>query len=148
MRTCKTCQTTDPAEFYPTQAASYCRTHFIERYIVPGRERLLQAKLERGQCADCQLKVTLENAVVFDWDHLHGKTRNVSVMNTAPDALFHAETSKCELVCANCHRLRTLKRGWKGGRPRHALLPIPPALGPGSVPGLPGATTAHQDTHP
>lgn len=129
MKTCKKCSTTNPSEFYETQNTKYCKACFQQTYFVPGRERLLSAKLERGQCSDCQLKVTPENATVFDFDHLHDKKRHVSNMTTAPNSKFQEEIAKCELVCSNCHRLRTKSRGrtWATpGRPRRGLQSIPP----------------------
>ena len=146
-RRCKTCLTTNPDDFYPTQKAAYCRTHFLERYFAPGRARLLASKLERGQCKDCGLIVTAENSFLFDYDHLHSKTRNVSLMNTAPDSLFQAEIAKCDLVCANDHRIRTFKRGWKGGRPRGIRpTPLGQALPPESE--LPASNPTPTDTRP
>ena len=129
MPTCKTCQTANPDDFYPTLRSSYCRTHFIQRYLAPGRLRLLNSKLERHHCQDCHLAVTAENSVCFDYDHLHSKLRNVALMTSVSDEVFYAEIAKCELVCANCHRLRTLTRGWKGGRPRNASQSTPPVQG-------------------
>lgn len=121
MRACKNCSTEDPESFYQTQKAHYCRPCFNLRYVAPGRERLLQAKLGRGECVDCHLKVTEENACVMDWDHLGDKKFNVSTMTSCSLASFNREIAKCELRCSNCHRLKTKERGrhWKtGGRPR------------------------------
>lgn len=123
MKVCKSCGTDNPEEFYPTQGTLYCRPCFGTRYIEPGRERLFQAKLARGKCADCGLEVTKENAVCFDWDHLGDKRWNVSRMMTCSLANFNREIAKCELVCSNDHRIRTKARGrqWaKGGRPTKA----------------------------
>lgn len=148
-RRCKTCQTADPSLFYPTQKASYCRTHWNDRYINPGRARLLASKLDRKHCVDCRLQVSAHNAVCFDYDHLHSKTRNVGNMLTAPDAVFQAELAKCELVCANCHRLRTLKRGYTGGRPRRREAPpTPPSPDPSAPLGSHHATPHATDTRP
>jgi hypothetical protein len=30
---------------------------------------------------------------------------------------LEAEIDKCEVVCANCHRVRSAQRGWSTGRP-------------------------------
>lgn len=67
------------------------------------------------------MEVTPDNAFLFDFDHLHSKERNLSQMTTAPTDAFEREMAKCELVCANDHRLRTRSRGrtWMcPGRPR------------------------------
>lgn len=135
MKSCKNCFTTNPTDFYETQASRYCRACFKEKYFVPGRSRLLAAKLKRGQCADCGAKVTPENAIMFDFDHLRDKKRTLSTMTTAPNSKFEEEVSKCDLVCANDHRLRTLSRGrtWVIlGRPRHGIQPKSPPNEPQS----------------
>jgi len=125
MNPCKTCSTTDPAAFYETQASHYCRVCHKQKYFAPGRARLLQAKLARQQCTDCGLFVTEDTAIMFDFDHLSDKQLNVSQMVTYSDARFQAEIAKCEMVCANCHRLRTQTRPRvhpTPGRPRRQVL--------------------------
>lgn len=122
---CKTCGADDPSLFYETQGSSYCRVHHKEKYFTHGRERLLKAKLARAQCADCGLFVTEDNACAFDFDHLRDKKHNVSAMVTYSDEAFNNELEKCELVCANDHRLRTQSRPRVQpypGRPRRQVL--------------------------
>lgn len=48
----------------------------------------------------------------MDFDHLEGtvKLGSINKMLTASMEVLKAEIAKCELVCANCHRLRTTKR--------------------------------------
>lgn len=121
---CKTCGTTDPSQFYETQASLYCKTHHKERYFQKGRQRLLIAKLQRGACADCRLAVTDLNHTVFDFDHLRDKKYQMSKMTSCSNESFESELVKCELVCSNCHRIRTKRRGvqWRTpGRPRSAV---------------------------
>lgn len=121
-RTCRLCQTTNPSLFYETQHHHLCRDCFRKTYYEAGRDRLLHSKLDRGECMDCHLPVTLQNASVFDYDHRDSteKHTEVSKLCYAPVAKFEAEIAKCDLVCANCHRLRTQARGYfrGGGRPR------------------------------
>jgi hypothetical protein len=130
MKTCRLCLTTEPNQFYETQNHKLCRACFRATYYQPGKDRLLQSKLDRGQCGDCELKVTLANAVVFDYDHRDAstKTTEVSRLCYAPLQAFQDEQAKCDLVCANCHRLRTQARGYfkGGGRPRKPVLPPQP----------------------
>lgn len=123
-RTCKTCGTTDQSTFYETQHSMYCRSCHKQKYFAPGRARLLQAKLARAQCCDCGLFVTEDTACVFDFDHISNKLLNVSQMITYSDVKFEQEIAKCELVCSNCHRLRTQSRPRvhpAPGRPRNIL---------------------------
>lgn len=128
-KTCRLCLTNDQTQFYETQAHALCRPCFRTTYYEPGRARLLQSKLDRGACVDCGLKVTLTTSVVFDYDHRDASTKSTEVSRLcyAPLASFEEELSKCDLVCSNCHRLRTQARGYgkSGGRPRK---PQPVAL--------------------
>ncbi len=124
-KTCKNCSTADPLAFYETQASHYCKPCHKQRYFQPGRTRLLNAKLERGGCADCGLIVTEDNAVCFDFDHISDKVMNISKMVTYTDARFEAETAKCELRCSNCHRIKTKANPTPHptpGRPRRNIL--------------------------
>jgi hypothetical protein len=45
----------------------------------------------------------------MDFDHVRGqKVDGISVMmNTRSLAAVQEEMAKCEIVCANCHRIRT-----------------------------------------
>ena len=61
------------------------------------------------KCADCKKKY---HWFQMDFDHIIGKKdRAVSKMVAQKVSLerIKKEIEKCELVCANCHRLRTYK---------------------------------------
>lgn len=66
---------------------------------------------EASPCKDCGNKFP---AICMDFDHLDGsaKVADVSKMvnDKRPWAEVFAEIAKCDLVCANCHRIRTQKR--------------------------------------
>lgn len=56
-------------------------------------------------CADCEETYP---HYVMDFDHVRGKkSHNVSAMMRKPTNKIWDEIAKCELVCANCHRVRT-----------------------------------------
>jgi hypothetical protein len=66
--------------------------------------------LKAVPCADCGLSYP---PFVMDFDHVKGeKTKDISnlVQEGASLAALMAEIDKCEVVCANCHRIRTYKR--------------------------------------
>jgi hypothetical protein len=68
------------------------------------RRRLAEIKQSRG-CTDCGEK----NPIVLDFDHLFDKKYNISRMvhdGFSWKAILK-EVAKCEVVCANCHRIRT-----------------------------------------
>jgi hypothetical protein len=62
-------------------------------------------------CMDCG---QLYHYCVMDFDHRDRNTKVVSIAylmrNTNNMALIEEEMAKCDLVCSNCHRLRTFKR--------------------------------------
>lgn len=75
-------------------------------------ERFLQkiAKLKEAPCMDCG--GTFHHAAM-DFDHRpdEEKTYKISQMMGMAKAKLEAEIAKCDLVCANCHRVRTFNRG-------------------------------------
>ena len=77
-----------------------------------GKERNIAARISRVQCSHCELKVTRENAQMFDWDHRNPaeKTYLVSRMNRKSDESFNTEIAKCDLLCRNCHAMRTMRQ--------------------------------------
>jgi len=66
-------------------------------------------KLKDKPCKDCGIKYP---PYVMDFDHVKGgKINSVSRLasNGGMEAV-HKEVKKCEVVCANCHRIRTYNR--------------------------------------
>jgi hypothetical protein len=72
------------------------------------KHRVLVDALKSAPCMDCG---NLFPPVCMDFDHVRGnKRQNVSLMVPyAPEALFD-EIAKCDVVCSNCHRIRTQRR--------------------------------------
>lgn len=71
----------------------------------------LNEQHKRKPCTDCGQRFPL---CCMDFDHLdptqkHPKARYRNLVMIGKD-LLEAEIAKCELVCANCHRIRTSKR--------------------------------------
>lgn len=71
------------------------------------KKRLKEIK-ETSGCTDCGEN----NHIVLDFDHLKDKKYNVSRMihDGFSWAAIKKEIAKCEVVCANCHRIRTHDR--------------------------------------
>ena len=59
-------------------------------------------------CKDCGIN----NPIVLECDHVRGKLYNINQLrNWATDlVIIKEELRKCDVVCANCHRLRTHNR--------------------------------------
>jgi hypothetical protein len=71
-----------------------------------GREYV--TSLKAVPCADCGRTYPPE---CMDFDHVRGgKRRVVSQMVAWSRAAVDAEVAKCDLVCSNCHRIRTKNR--------------------------------------
>ncbi len=70
--------------------------------------RFMAAISKARPCADCGGRYP---AAVMEYDHLGDKKADIARLSkgTAVSRLF-TEIAKCDLVCANCHRLRTLGR--------------------------------------
>lgn len=91
---------------------------------VQQRQRSLYESLKKGRpCQDCGGLFHLQ---AMEWDHRDGATKSFDVSyvgrggKAGPDLLL-SEIAKCDLVCANCHRVRTARR--RQGLP--ATLPPP-----------------------
>lgn len=69
--------------------------------------KILEAAKDKP-CTDCGNKFPPE---CMDFDHMPGadKLTDVGQLTLNPKRML-AEIAKCELVCANCHRIRTRKR--------------------------------------
>jgi hypothetical protein len=65
-------------------------------------------KTQRG-CVDCGYK---GHPVALDFDHRPGtvKLSSVAALVTCSWDSIIAEIKKCDVVCANCHRIRTYER--------------------------------------
>jgi len=78
-------------------------------YLVPIKTLYLQ--LKSAPCTDCG---GVFDPVCMEFDHLpqFTKVRNVSQMisQQAPRETVLKEIAKCELVCSNCHAIRTRDR--------------------------------------
>ena len=80
----------------------------MDRMKGRGREasRLILSLKEGKPCMDCGGSFPPE---AMDFDHREGKRMSVSAMvrMKPTEATVLREISKCDLVCANCHRIRT-----------------------------------------
>ena len=63
--------------------------------------------LKSNPCLDCGGLFPPE---CMDFDHLQDKSFDISTSLSRKLSTVLNEISKCELVCANCHRVRTHKR--------------------------------------
>lgn len=74
------------------------------------RNRAIVAEAKRVPCADCGQVL---HPCQMDFDHTEdNKEADVCWLANQPasEKKLRAEMAKCEVVCANCHRLRTWAR--------------------------------------
>jgi hypothetical protein len=142
-RRCSRCGVAKPLTEFHRRGEHYqwwckdCRRVWDARYYAATREiRLSQRRrrsdvlvarmreLKSAPCMDCG--VTFHpSAMTFD--HRPGTTKVKDLASLARDGstrLFERELEKCDLVCANCHALRTFQRREearlvRGSRPPH-----------------------------
>lgn len=83
------------------------RAEVSKRKLRLERMKLLLAYFEDNPCTDCGET----DPVVLEFDHLRDKLFDIGTAFAGrrwADVL--AEIGKCEVVCANCHRRRTVAR--------------------------------------
>ncbi len=90
-------------------------------YRLRKRGVINEEKHKRGCCLLCKRPVIVGEESAFDFDHrddstkfmYNGKSVNISDFVDLPKSLFTTqwtlEQAKCDLLCANCHRLKTKK---------------------------------------
>jgi hypothetical protein len=77
------------------------------------RDYLRSLKLNQP-CTDCG---GIFPPTCMDWDHLDPANKEFDICQDSTRELYskekiHAEIAKCEIVCANCHRIRSaIQRG-------------------------------------
>jgi len=84
------------------------RKHKIGKRL---RQKEYLDTLKDKPCVDCGLRFPPE---CMDFDHLPGQEKVLALSlarkNGWSDDKLRQETEKCEIVCANCHRIRTANR--------------------------------------
>ena len=75
------------------------------------RSRIINDLKLSSRCVDCGYA---EHPAALDFDHRPGTVKSfeisVGIVQHKPWNLVLAEIEKCEVVCANCHRIRTTIR--------------------------------------
>lgn len=73
------------------------------------RRRILDIIKTMASCADCQYD---SHPAALDFDHLPEFVKSFDIARETGRSwdLMFAEIMKCEVVCSNCHRIRTADR--------------------------------------
>lgn len=76
------------------------------------RSYIKNIKMRIGSCQFCKMKCTENNSCSFDFDHVNPNTKmcNISQAGNMNKQRLDEEIRKCRLLCANCHKLHTIKQ--------------------------------------
>lgn len=110
---CKQCNKIKNNQWYKNNAEKHKKrirkTDALRRNIID--DFLDEAK--NNPCTDCGIKY---HPWVMEFDHIkYDKISSIASMKTRKISIkkIKEEMDKCELVCANCHRMRTFNRALK-----------------------------------
>jgi len=107
---CSKCQSEYHKAYYRKNKARHNERRYQNQILRREAKRAFVDKLKSGPCVDC---ITSYIPVVMEFDHVRGyKLFNLgdAVRMDVSLEKIQAEAAKCDLVCANCHRIRTFKR--------------------------------------
>jgi hypothetical protein len=91
------------------------KQYYNTKYGIKNRKFIRRYKLMQG-CADCSYKA---HHAALEFDHLPNTGKPTSVGGMCYSASLKRikeEIRKCDVVCSNCHSIRTYNRGqqvWK-----------------------------------
>jgi 5-methylcytosine-specific restriction endonuclease McrA len=106
---CRECRKLYLREHYASNAAQYRKAATSRNELRRNAVRQIIREAKDRECADCGIRYPF---YVMDFDHRRGLE---NLFNIGRDALggrcsldgLRREIAKCDVVCANCHRLRT-----------------------------------------
>lgn len=106
---CRPCRAAYKQEYYAANRQRYIDSAGLrKRMLVAERMDFLVAYLREHPCTDCGET----DPVVLEFDHLRDKKFGIAAgLRDREWQSVLDEMAKCEVVCANCHRRRTAKRG-------------------------------------
>jgi hypothetical protein len=128
---CRNCHQVLPVEKFKMrggrqsgQRFTMCNRCLYVRYTRPSADKKMsmihQYQLDRG-CADCGYR---EHPAALEFDHRPGEEKLFNIGeqmgNRSMDVLW-AEIAKCDVVCSNCHNIRTHTRRIRLDVPLDAL---------------------------
>ena len=93
-----------------TQKRRGCNVHKAQAY----RQNVVnEIKKKIGECKECKRKVEHGNYAGFDFDHRDEQEKTIGISQLVHksqkvfDALLMPEIAKCDLLCTNCHKIKT-----------------------------------------
>lgn len=103
---CKMCRRSSEREYYQNNSSRREAMERRKQKCIKEYWEFIVEHLSSNHCVDCGES----NPIKLEFDHLESKENNISSMRTHSIKSVREEVAKCEVVCANCHRVRTAKR--------------------------------------
>ena len=102
---CRECGKISTRSHYSHNKRQYLDRN-IRSYL---KRRELVRQIKSRACADCGIQYPF---YVMDFDHREGETKEYELnrIDRMTTRALLREIEKCDVVCANCHRVRTYKR--------------------------------------
>jgi hypothetical protein len=106
---CRACKAAYQRQWYERNRSRHIANVADLRRAWRHENKKIVAAAKSVPCADCGRRYP---PYVMDFDHVRGdKLGNIgSLKMQVPAAVLLAEIAKCDVVCANCHRIRTHQR--------------------------------------
>ena len=82
-------------------------------WLLHRRREINLVKMKVGECKTCKRKVTSNTFCGFDFDHRNEETKVINISNivrtnkTTFEKHLREEIPKCNLLCRNCHKIKT-----------------------------------------
>ena len=101
------------SEFYASKTHSkgrmcYCKKCFNKRCSERWIKRKIEAIEYKGSfCEKCNLNINNTHYSVFEFHHLNPSEKDFdwSKLRLKSESIIKNELDKCQLLCANCHRI-------------------------------------------
>ena len=84
------------------------KREYVHAWVAKRRGWLSEYRLKQG-CVDCGYR---DHVAALDFDH-NGAEKSFSIMRDGVNRSWNnlmVEVEKCDVVCANCHRIRTYNK--------------------------------------
>jgi hypothetical protein len=106
---CRDCKAAYQRQWYERNRARHIENVNQIRRELRNEHRRIIIEAKSQPCADCGLTYP---PYVMDFDHVRGEKLWAigSVKGAVTTAALLAEIAKCDVVCSNCHRVRTHRR--------------------------------------
>lgn len=106
---CRECKAAYQRQWYERNRERHIARVNANRRRLRAQQRTIVEQAKARPCAGCGVRYP---PCVMDFDHVRGtKLMEIGRMKgVVSTAVLLAEIAKCEVVCANCHRLRTQAR--------------------------------------